>query len=41
MGAQVTVFDPDLDSDGRLAGLLTEILVEGLRELGNEHEVDG
>ena len=25
VGAQVTVFDPDLDSDGRLAGLLTEI----------------
>ena len=40
VGAQVTVFDPDLDSDGRLAGLLTEILVEGLRELGKEHELN-
>ena len=30
VGAQVTVFDPDLDSDGRLAGLLTEILVEAV-----------
>ena len=34
VGAQVTVFDPDLDPDGRLAGLLTEILVEGLRRSG-------
>ena len=41
VGAHVTVFDPDLDSDGRLAALLTEILVEGLRELGHEHVVDG
>ena len=41
VGAQVTVFDPDLDPDGRLAGLLTEILVEGLRELGREHQGHG
>jgi arginase len=41
VGAQVTVFDPDLDPDGRLAGLLTEVLVEGLRELGREHQGHG
>ena len=34
VGAQVTVFDPDLDPDGRYARLLTEILVEGLSGLG-------
>jgi arginase len=41
VGAQVTVFDPDLDPEGRLAGLLTEVLVEGLRELGREHQGHG
>jgi len=35
-GAQVTVFDPDLDPDGRHAALLTDILTEGLRFLGHE-----
>lgn len=34
VGAQVTVFDPDLDPDGRYARLLTDILATGLRELG-------
>ena len=33
-GAQVTVFDPGLDPDGRYAALLTGILVAGLRHLG-------
>ena len=35
-GAQVTVFDPDLDPDGDHAGLLTAILAEGPRDLGAE-----
>jgi len=35
-GAQVTVFDPDLDPDGRHAALLTDILIEGLEFLGHE-----
>lgn len=35
-GAQVTVFDPDLDPDGRYALLLTDVLSEGLRNLGAE-----
>jgi arginase len=34
VGAQVTVFDPDLDPDGRYAGLLTDILSAGLEDLG-------
>lgn len=34
VGAQVTVFDPDLDPDGRYAQLLTDVLVQGLGELG-------
>ncbi len=33
-GAQITVFDPDLDPDGRYAVLLTDILATGLRALG-------
>lgn len=37
LGAQVTVFDPDLDPDGRYARLLTEILSTGLRQLGMRH----
>lgn len=36
VGAQVTVFDPDLDPDGRYARLLTEIVATGFRELGTE-----
>lgn len=32
--AQVTVFDPNLDSDGSYARLLTDIIVDGLSELG-------
>lgn len=34
IGAHVTVFDPDLDPDGRYAHLLTGILTNGLRDLG-------
>ena len=33
-GAQITVFDPDLDPDGRYAALLTGILADGLSRLG-------
>ncbi|MFF2372292.1 arginase family protein [Agromyces sp. NPDC058110] len=33
-GAQVTVFDPDLDPDGRHARLLADVLAAGLRDLG-------
>jgi arginase len=34
IGASVTVFDPDLDPDGRYARLLTDIVVDGLGGLG-------
>jgi arginase len=34
IGAEVTIFDPDLDPDGRYARLLTDILAKGLRHLG-------
>lgn len=37
VGASLTVFDPDLDPDGRYARLLVEILTDGLRELGSAH----
>ena len=37
-GAQVTVFDPDLDPDGRYADLLTGIVVAGLAHLGRGRE---
>ena len=36
IGAQVTVFDPDLDRDGRYAQLLTDILAAGLCKLGTK-----
>ena len=35
-GAQVTVFDPDLDPDGRYATELTGILAAGLQHLGRD-----
>lgn len=35
IGASITVFDPDLDPDGRYARLLVEILTDGLSELGS------
>jgi arginase len=34
VGAQVTVFDPDLDPDGTHARLISDILIRGLAELG-------
>lgn len=34
VGASITVFDPDLDPDGRYARLLVEVLTAGLAELG-------
>lgn len=33
-GASVTVFDPDIDPDGRAAALLADVLVEGFSGLG-------
>jgi arginase len=38
IGASVTVFDPDLDPDGRHAARLVEILVAGLGRLGADVE---
>jgi arginase len=35
VGAHITVFDPDLDPDGRYAALLTDILTTGLQHLGS------
>ena len=35
IGASITVFDPDLDPDGRYARLLVDVLTEGLAELGS------
>jgi arginase len=34
VGTQVTVFDPDLDPDGRYARLLADVLAQGLGKLG-------
>jgi arginase len=39
-GAEVTVFDPDLDPDGEYAALLAEILAEGLGTLGTRTGTD-
>jgi arginase len=36
IGAQITVFDPDLDPDGGGARLLTDIVVNGLHTLGRD-----
>jgi len=36
-GAAVTVFDPDLDPDGRYARLLVDVIIDGLGELGDAH----
>ncbi|MFJ6533957.1 arginase family protein [Microbacterium sp. NPDC091662] len=35
IGASITVFDPELDPDGRYARLLVEVLTAGLGELGS------
>ena len=32
VGAEVTIFDPDLDPDGRLAHQLTRMVVEGFAQ---------
>jgi hypothetical protein len=32
-GAEITIYDPDLDADGRCAATLVEILGSGLRGL--------
>lgn len=37
LGASITVFDPDLDPDGRYATLLTEIIATGLGRLGADY----
>ncbi|WP_394553280.1 arginase family protein [Agromyces sp. MMS24-JH15] len=34
VGAEITVFDPDLDPDGRYAAVLRDVIVEGCRDLG-------
>ena len=39
IGAQVTVFDPDLDPSGQHATLLTDIIVAGLADLGTKNRV--
>jgi arginase len=39
VGASITVFDPDLDPDGRYARLLVEILTEGLGALGSRAQL--
>ena len=36
VGAHVTVYDPDLDPDGRYARVLVDVLIEGLGRLGSE-----
>ncbi|MFK3676651.1 arginase family protein [Microbacterium sp. NPDC090218] len=36
VGASITVFDPDLDPDGRYARLLVDVLTEGLAALGTD-----
>lgn len=38
LGAQITVFDPDLDPHGRYANMLTDVLDHGLRQLGTNQE---
>ncbi|MDY0910696.1 arginase family protein [Microbacterium sp. CFBP9034] len=35
VGTAVTIFDPDLDPDGRYAPLLVDVIAEGLGELGS------
>jgi arginase len=41
IGAQVTVFDPDLDPDGQYARLLVDVLADGLAGLGQRRTLDG
>ncbi|MHB8396361.1 MAG: arginase family protein [Thermoplasmataceae archaeon] len=37
IGADVTIFDPDLDQDGKYAIYVAKIISEGLRNLGTTH----
>jgi hypothetical protein len=41
IGASVTVFDPDLDADGRYARLVRDVVVAGLGRLGTERLREG
>jgi arginase len=34
IGASVTVFDPDLDPDGRYSRVVTDVIADGLARLG-------
>jgi arginase len=36
VGAEVTIFDPDLDPDGHLAHQLTRMVVEGFAQPDNQ-----
>lgn len=36
VGADVTVYDPERDADGRFAAVLVDLLVAGLRDLGSD-----
>ena len=40
VGAEVCIFDPDLDLDGRYARLLTDVIVNGLGKLGEGCRVE-
>ena len=41
VGADVTVYDPDRDADGRFAALLVDLLVAGLADLGSDLSARG
>lgn len=41
LGASVTVFDPDLDPDGRFARVLVDVLDAGLTDLGTARSLAG
>jgi arginase len=41
IGASITVFDPDLDPDGRYAALVSDIVATGLARLGSETRPSG
>jgi arginase len=34
IGASMTVFDPDLDPDGRYSRVVTDVIADGLARLG-------
>lgn len=40
-GAEVTIFDPDLDPDGSQAALVADVVLEGLGSLGSERRGGG